>query len=47
MFGPFSDWEMIAVYFAALAFTVLALLGAFFVLKRFMPSLLKVLIGRK
>ena len=44
---PASEAGVISVYFMALAATIFLLLGIYWVLKRYMPSLLSVLTGRK
>lgn len=44
---PVSDWEMLLAYALAVVATVMSLLLVFFLLRRYTPSLLKVIAGRK
>lgn len=44
---PESDWEMLLAYVFAVIVTVTSLLFVFYLLRRYTPSLLKVIAGRK
>ena len=44
---PDTDLEIIFTYIGAEVFIVISLLGAFWLLRRYFPGLLKVVAGRK
>lgn len=46
-FSPASDGALLLVYTLAVILTVLLLLAAFYVMRRYTPTLLKVIAGRK
>ena len=47
VFRPTSEWGMISIYTSAVVVTVTSLLLVFYLLRRYAPSFLKVIAGRK
>lgn len=44
---PFSDIGVLTVYCFAVILCIMVLLGIFYVMQRYTPGMLKVLVGRK
>ena len=47
IFRPVTDWGMLSVYVSAVVVTVVFLLLIFYLLRRYTPSFLKIIAGRK